>query len=109
MNGDEDSGVFISINDTLHFIWASRGMYYYNDTIPDEFELISRNEDEIIFTLTGHFSAPWDAAGEAGEGLQSDSEYEYTIAFPMKLVRTENGWRFAEFHSASADQKGPVA
>jgi len=109
LNGDADSGVFININNTLHFIWASRGMYYYNDDIPDKFELISKNEDEIIFTLIGHFSAPWDEVGKTEEGLQLGSEYEYTIEFPMKLVRTQNSWRFAEFHSALADQKGPEA
>ena len=36
-----------------------------------------------------------------------ESGYDYTLEFPIKLVRTQDGWRFDEFHSAMADQREP--
>lgn len=107
LNGSADSGVFININGSLHFIWASRGMYYYNDNVPDKFELISKEENEITFTLIGHYSSPWPEGGIAEGNQHLSNEFDYTIEFPIKMVRTQNGWRFAEFHSAIADQKSP--
>ena len=29
--------------------------------------------------------------------------YDYTIDFPMRMVRTQDGWRFDEFHLAGTD------
>lgn len=107
LNGNADSGVFTNIDGSLHFIWASRGMYYYNDNVPDKFELISKEENEITFTLIGHYSSPWPEDNIEEKNQHLGSEFDYTIEFPIKLVRTQNGWRFAEFHAAIADQRGP--
>ncbi len=95
--GYED-GTFVNIDGHMHFVWQSRGAYYYNYDVPDEFELISKGENEIAFTLIGHYKSPWP--GEDGPD-------GYTIEFPIRMVRTQNGWRFSEFHSAWADQDGP--
>ena len=71
----------------LCFLDASRGGgYYRDDSRPDTFTLVEQTEDEISFTLTGYYSP----MGEGGE--------DYTIDFPIRLVRTEAGWRFDEFH-----------
>ena len=100
---------YINIDGTMHFLLASRGMYYYNDNFPDTFKLISKTDDEIAFTLTGHYSSPWPNEGEtsAGRDARWESRWDYTIDFPIKMVRTEDGWRFDTFHSAIADQDGP--
>ena len=57
--------------------------YYRDDSRPD------------TFTLTGYYSAP----GGGGE--------EYTIDFPIRMVRTEAGWRFDEFHETTVDELAP--
>ena len=69
--------------------------YYRDDSRPDTFTLVEQTEDAIAFTLTGYYTA-W---GEGGE--------EYTIDFPMRLVRAEEGWRFDEFHQTTVDELAP--
>lgn len=92
-----NGGTFIDIDGDLYFIWASRGSYYYDDDTPDEFELISEDENEIVFTLIGHYRSPYE-----------EEQYQrYTIEFTLRLVQTQDGWRFDEFHSALAEQKAP--
>lgn len=108
-NAIQRGELFLNIDGALHFIWASRGMYYYTGNVPDTFELVSRSEDEIVFTLTGHYSSPWPKEGESPEDRDQRLErgWEYTLDFPMRLVRTEAGWRFDQFHGAAADQEEP--
>lgn len=100
---------YISIDGAMHFLLASRGMYYYNDNFPDTFKLISKTDDEITFTLTGHYSSPWPNEGEtsADRDARWESGWDYTIDFPIKMVRTADGWRFDQFHNAAADQEEP--
>ena len=57
-----------------------------------EFSLISETADEIRFQLIGHY----DEAGPGG----SASSSPYTETCEVKLVNTENGWRFAGFAMA---------
>lgn len=66
---------------------------------PDEFELGSRTDDSITFTLIGHYR---QAAEDGGDGSG------YTIRFPMKMLKTADGWRFDEFHSAFWEQRLPT-
>ena len=56
----------------------------------DEFELISKTDNEIVFNLIGYYWAtyPYDENTEV-------NEKKYTI----RMVMTESGWRFDEFHS----------
>lgn len=100
---------YINIDGAMHFILAARGMYYYNDNFPDTFRLISKTDDEITFTLTGHYSSPWPNEGESSQERDKrlTSGWDYTIDFPIKMVRTADGWRFDQFHHAAADQEEP--
>lgn len=82
----------------LCFLDTSMGVgYYYCKDIPDEFRLEERTDSEITFTLIGHYRNP---GGNSPEGT-----YDYTLEFPIKLVKTEDGWRFAEFYSALVDEE----
>ena len=56
------------------------------------FSQISETADEIRFQLIGHY----DEAGPGG----SASSSPYTETCEVKLVNTENGWRFAGFAMA---------
>ena len=87
---------YVRNGEQLCFLDISRGGgYYRDDSRPDTFTLTEQTEDEISFTLTGYYTA-W---GEGGE--------EYTIDFPIRLVRTEEGWRFDEFHQTTVDELAP--
>ena len=87
---------------------ADKGIgYYYNENFPDEFRLEEQNEQSIFFTLIGHYSPVWPNDDETGEerDIRRAQEYEYTLEFPMRMVLTDGGWRFDEFHSALVDEE----
>ena len=74
----------------LYFSFGDRGgNIFYKSS---EFSLISETADEIRFQLIGHY----DEAGPGG----SASNSPYTETCEVKLVNTENGWRFAGFAMA---------
>ena len=76
--------IYVCHGEQLCFLDVERGVgYYRDDSRPD------------TFTLTGYYSAP----GGGGE--------EYTIDFPIRMVRTEAGWRFDEFHETTVDELAP--
>lgn len=100
---------YVNINGALYFLDVSMGGYYRNDNFPDTFQLKSKTDDEIVFTLTGYYSSPWPNEGESVE--QRDQRlkdgWDYTLDFNVKLVRTAGGWRFDSFHATAADQEDP--
>ena len=71
------------------FVGDRGGNIFYKSS---EFSLISETADEIRFQLIGHY----DEAGPGG----SASSSPYTETCEVKLVNTENGWRFAGFAMA---------
>ena len=74
----------------LYFSFGDRGgNIFYKSS---EFSQISETADEIRFQLIGHY----DEAGPGG----SASSSPYTETCEVKLVNTENGWRFAGFAMA---------
>ena len=99
--------IFREYNGSLCYLDTEKGQgYYYNENFPDEFRLESQSEDRILFTLIGHYSWAWPKEGETFEerDARRAREYEYTIEFPIRMVLTEDGWRFDVFHSALVDE-----
>ncbi len=99
---------YMEYNGNLAYVAMARGSgYSLNEYFPDEFRLVSKSETEIRFVLIGHYTPFWSTAemseGEAQEYRKNTCEY--TIEFPITLVLTEDGWRFAEFHSSLADEQ----
>lgn len=102
--------IYRDVDGRLGIIDLSRGAgYFYNDNFPDEFRLDARTEDTIIFTVIGHYSEFWLKVDETVEERDRRwaTEYDYTLEFPLRMVLTNNGWRFDEFHSPLADEDGP--
>lgn len=68
--------------------------FYSACDTPDSYELVSQSETEITFRLIGHYvtEAYFNAPGtpEAAE--------ETTRSFPIRMVKTDAGWRVAQFH-----------
>lgn len=54
------------------------------------FELVKQDENEIEIHLIGHYN---DALPESGGDPADDT----TVPFAVKMVKTENGWRFDSF------------
>ena len=89
----------------LCFLDTSLGIGdFYDKTSMDTFRLESQTDTEIRFTLIGHYAGRWMdyEINTTGEEL-----HRYTLEFPIRLVLTENGWRFDEFHSALLEEDYP--
>ena len=59
---------------------------------PDVYELVSQSDSAVEFTLIGHYA---DLTVEADE---NGTRPIYTEAYPIRMERTSDGWRVAEFH-----------
>ena len=96
---------FIYVDGRTYYLDGARGSFGTNPYFPDTFHLPEQGETEISFILTGHYSTVWPLEGESEEERDArlKANWETYIGFPMKLVMTENGWRFDEFHVASCD------
>lgn len=104
-NAMDGPPIYKEIDGRLWMADISRGNSGYNGNFPDEFRLESQSGDSILFTLIGHYSDEQPREGETFEERDArlEQEYEYTLEFPIRLVLTENGWRFDEFYSAPVD------
>lgn len=91
--------LFTSTEDgRLCYLDASRGSsleYGWSGT-PDSYQLVRRTEDEIVFDLIGHYAVLAEAPEGAEEPLIITGET--TEAYPIRMERTEDGWRVAEIH-----------
>ena len=83
---ETDSPVFFEKDGLLCYLEGARGSRFgYQE--PDEFQLTEETEEEISFDLIGHYLPV--GGGEI-----------YTESYPIRMVRTEAGWRVAEFARA---------
>lgn len=102
--------IYREIDGRLGVLELERGAgYCYNENFPDEFRLDKQTEEEISFTLIGHYSWVFPNEGETYEerNARRAREYEWTWDFPIRMVLTEDGWRFDKFYTALADEDGP--
>lgn len=75
-------------NDKLYSLGGARGSNIFYKGC--DFALTSVTDKEILITMTGNYAKEMDAEGNW-------SEEETTEDFVLRLVKTETGWRFAEF------------
>lgn len=76
------------------FIQADRGsdLEYDRAGIPDTYELVSQSEEELVFLLVGHYAVL------ESDGRESEPADVTTRTYPIRMERTDAGWRVAEFH-----------
>lgn len=80
---ETDSPAFFEKDGLLCYLEGARGSRFgYQE--PDEFQLTEETEEEVSFDLIGHYLPV--GGGEI-----------YTESYPIRMVRTEAGWRIAEF------------
>ncbi len=109
LNNRLDGGapIFREYNGKLCFLDLGKGTgYYYNRNFPDTFTLNEVTDDAVRFHLVGHYSCNYPVGDETCEERDARvaASYEYTKAFPISMVLTEDGWRFDAFASASIDE-----
>lgn len=63
------------------------------DNCPDTYRLESVTDDTVVFALISHYDRNWASS------FAPDDMDVYTIEYPIRLVRTADGWRVDEFHS----------
>ncbi len=109
---DGAPSVYIERDGQLYILDCSYGDQYYNNVFPDEFALVEQTDERIDFTVTAHYSYPYPRQGESYEERDEriKTSYEFTLTFPVVLLRTDAGWRFDTFCTgAAAEMRCPDA
>lgn len=65
---------------------------YVPEYCPDTFELVSQTDTQIEFEVIGHYYSSFHPTA---------NDIPEEIRYPIKMILTENGWRFELFHVAS--------
>lgn len=96
--------IYIEHDGQLYILDASYGDQYYNPVFPDEFTLVEQTNERIEFTVTAHYSYPYPHQGESYEERDErmKTSFEFTLTFPIVLLRTDEGWRFDVFCTGTA-------
>lgn len=81
---------YMEYDGKMAFISSARGGGWYNDDISDQFKLVSKTDTTIEFTVTGHYADPYDRT-------------DFQLTFPLRMVLTEVGWRFEQYHCVQTD------
>ncbi|MHB8097144.1 MAG: hypothetical protein ACYDEI_05795 [Erysipelotrichaceae bacterium] len=103
---NEEYPLYTNCDDKLCYIdFDGSGGFAYNNNFEDEYELISKTENEISFYTIGHYSWRYQFKDETIEQRDQrlKDEYEYTKKFLITLISTEDGWRFSEFSDPITD------
>ncbi len=108
----KETRIFRESGGKLAFVNAARGAgELRNGNFPDTFQLIEQTDEQISFYLVGYYSYCAPLSNEPyveGEGYPArdarlKAGYEYTERWKLRLVRTEEGWRFDSFADTAAD------
>ena len=93
--------LYIEHDGQLYILDCSYGDQYYNNIFPDEFTLVEQTDERIEFTVTAHYSYPYPREGESYEERDKrlETSYEFTLTFPVVMLRTDAGWRFDVFYT----------
>lgn len=107
-NTSDNIPVYIGVGNRTYYIPYGRSGGDYNGHFPETFRLVSQTDGAVEFIMTGYYSSPYPMGGESGEERDArlKANWEYSIDFPMRLVKTENGWRFDQFYLAVTDDFG---
>ena len=63
------------------------------DYCPDTYRSGTCTENEVTFTLISHYDRNWQAS------MEKDEMDVYTIEYPIRMVKTDDGWRLDKFHT----------
>lgn len=91
---------FINANGNLHFINGGDGGNVLGVPEYEDFELVSKTDYEIKFYVICHYTDQHEGETDEDYAKRVDSRdgFDRTEKFPITMVKTDNGWRFSEFH-----------
>lgn len=97
--------LFINVDGDTYFLPASRtaGDYFRADVNP--FTPAEQTDTSVTVTLTAGYNRYRAGEDEAQWGQRTGLGCDYTVDYPIRLVKTENGWRFDEFHFGRTDHR----
>ncbi len=98
--------IYANIGGQLHYVAAARGNRGNNTYFPETFHLVSRTEDSISFVTTAYYTEHPGSVPQEGWDAYLQSRWDYSLEFPIRMVKTENGWRFDEFYCPMTDDNG---
>ena len=96
--------LFINVDGDTCFLPASRPKGDYRRTKVAPFTLAEQTEDSVTVTLTVGYNRYREGEDEAAWGRRLERGYDYTVDYPIRYVKTEDGWRLDEFHYGQTDQ-----
>lgn len=97
--------LFISVDGDTYFLPASRLKGDYYGAGPAPFTLVEQTEDSVTVTLTAGYNRYQAGEDEAAWGQRLERGYDYTVDYTIRYVKTEDGWRFDEFHYPQSDRR----
>lgn len=97
--------LFVNVDGRTYYHPMSRASGGYNGNFPETFWATEETDAALAFTMTGYYSNPCLLEGEdeAARAARYAAGYEYVIEFPLRMVNTEEGWRFEEFRCVRTD------
>ncbi|MDE7170820.1 MAG: hypothetical protein K2O11_02950, partial [Oscillospiraceae bacterium] len=106
---DNGTAAYINVDGRMYYFIFGRSGGNYNGNFPETFRLVERTDNTISFIMTAYYSNAYPLEGEtyADVDARMAAGWEYSIDFPMRMVKTADGWRFDEFHRAETDGGEP--
>lgn len=102
---ERNQNIYVNLGGTMHYMDVARGGGGYNENFPETFQLVEKTDDAVSFIMTGYYSDARQFEGITDEQREAwlAAGWEYSIEFPMRMVKTEDGWRFDKFYNARTD------
>ena len=97
---ESGSPKYVNVDGKLCYISGAAGSGEYNPLYGDEYTLVEQTDDLVVFTITAHYLENNRLLnGESYEEWEQRlrTNYDYTREFTIRMVRTEDGWRFDQF------------
>ncbi len=82
----------LAVHYSMHRATLTDVSIYTEENFPDSYQLIDKADDSLTFSLISHYDKNNSAEGKQDPDI-------YTIAYPIRMILTEDGWRIDEFHT----------
>lgn len=81
----------VAVHFSLHNEMVAGMTIYVQEQYPDTYRLVKNTPEEVEFTLISHY----DRDGSVENPLEV-----YIIEYPIRMVKTDYGWRIDDFHTS---------
>ncbi len=81
----------VAVHFSLHNEMVAGMTIYVQEQYPDTYRLVKNTPEKVEFTLISHY----DRDGSVENPLEV-----YIIEYPIRMVKTDYGWRIDDFHTS---------